>query len=47
MLEGKMATYFKEKTLVDQLFIKDPNETIGKLLEKNKAQIKEVRKCSI
>jgi len=47
MLEGKMGTYFKEKTLLDQIFIKDPNETIGKLLEKNKAKIKEVRRYSI
>jgi len=47
MLEGKIATYFKEKTLVDQPFIKNPNETIGQLLEKNKAQIKEVKRYSI
>ena len=47
MLEGKMNTYFKEKTLLDQIFIKDPNETIGKLLDKNKAKIKEVKRYSI
>jgi elongation factor Ts len=47
MLEGKIATYFKEKTLLDQMFIKDPNETLSKLLEKNKAKIKEVRRYSI
>ncbi len=47
MLEGKIATYFKEKTLLDQMFIKDPNETISKLLEKNKAKIKEVKRYSI
>jgi len=47
MLEGKIATYFKEKTLVDQLFIKDGNITVGKLLENAKAKIKEVKRYSI
>lgn len=47
ILEGKINTYFKEKTLLDQAFIKDANETIGKLLEKNKAKIKEVKRYSI
>jgi elongation factor Ts len=47
MLEGKISTYFKEKTLLDQPFIKNPDETIGKLLEKNKATIKEVKRYSI
>lgn len=43
MLEGKMATYFKEKTLVDQAFIKDADMTVGAFLSKNGAQIKEVK----
>ena len=47
MLEGKINTYFKEKTLLDQAFIKNPEETIGQLLDKNKAKIKEVRRYSI
>jgi len=47
MLDGKINTYFKEKTLINQPFIKDANETIGKLLEKNKATIKEVKRYSI
>ena len=47
MLEGKIATYFKEKTLVDQPFIKDGNITVGQLLEKSKAKIKEVKRYSI
>ena len=46
MLLGKMATYFKEKTLLDQIFIKG-EETVAKLLEKNKATIKEVKRYSI
>jgi elongation factor Ts len=47
ILEGKINTYFKEKTLPDQIFIKDGNTTIEKLLEKNKAKIKEVKRYSI
>lgn len=39
MLEGKLSTYFKEQTLTDQSFIKDPNITISKLLENNKATL--------
>ncbi len=39
MLDGKMGTYFKEQTLMDQSFIKDPNLTISQLLEKNKATL--------
>lgn len=47
MLDGKINTYFKEKTLVDQAFIKNPEETIGGLLQKAKAKIKEVKRYSI
>jgi elongation factor Ts len=47
MLDGKIATYFKEKTLVDQPFIKNSDETVGKLLENNKAKIKEVKRYTI
>jgi elongation factor Ts len=47
MLEGKISTYFKEKTLLDQPFIKNPDETVGQLLEKAKAKIKEVKRYSI
>ena len=47
MLEGKLGTYFKEKTLLDQPFIKNGDETIGQLLEKAKAKIKEVKRYSI
>src|SRR3989344_2231596 len=32
MLAGKINTYFKEKTLLDQQFIKDPEKTIGDLI---------------
>jgi elongation factor Ts len=47
MLEGKIATYFKEKTLLDQAFIKNSEETISQLLDRNKAKIKEVKVYSI
>lgn len=47
MLAGKMASYFKERTLMDQAFIKDAEMTVGKLLEKNNAKIKEVKICTI
>ena len=47
MLEGKIATYFKEKTLLSQPFIKNGDETVGKLLENSKAKIKEVKRYSI
>ena len=44
MLEGKINTYFKERTLLEQEFIKDPSLTIEALLNKNNAKIKEVKK---
>ena len=47
MLDGKIATYFKEKTLLDQPFIKNPDETIEKILNNAKAVIKEVKSYSI
>ncbi len=33
ILEGKMASYFKDKILMDQPFIKNPEVTIGNLIE--------------
>lgn len=47
MLEGKLLSYFKEKTLLDQPFIKNPQDSIGGLLMKSKAKIKEVKRYSI
>lgn len=43
MLDGKMATYFKEKTLLNQPFIKNPDKTINDLLKEFNAKIKEVK----
>ena len=37
MLEGKISTYFKEQTLMDQTFIKNPEVTIATLLKNNNA----------
>ncbi len=37
MLEGKISTYFKEQTLMDQMFIKNGEITVRQLLENNKA----------
>lgn len=39
MLEGKLGTYFKERTLVDQAFVKNPDITVGQLLVQGKAEI--------
>jgi elongation factor Ts len=39
MLEGKVNTYFKEQTLVDQAFIKNPDTTVGRLLADNGATL--------
>lgn len=39
MLEGKINTYFKEQTLLDQAFIKNGDLTVAKLLENNKATL--------
>ncbi|OGI73909.1 translation elongation factor Ts [Candidatus Nomurabacteria bacterium RIFCSPHIGHO2_02_FULL_41_18] len=47
MLQGKISAYFKERTLLDQPFVKNPEETIGRLLEKNNASVKEIKKYSI
>ncbi|MEI7709153.1 MAG: translation elongation factor Ts [bacterium] len=47
MLDGKINSYFKEKTLTNQPFIKDGEVTVGKLLEKSGAKIKEVKRYSI
>jgi elongation factor Ts len=39
ILTGKLDTYFKEITLVEQPFIKDPSKTIGQLLKEAGAEI--------
>ncbi|MFA6089652.1 MAG: translation elongation factor Ts, partial [Candidatus Woesearchaeota archaeon] len=39
MLEGKISTYFKEQTLMDQFFIKNPDITIFNLLKEKGATL--------
>lgn len=39
MLEGKISTYFKEQTLMDQAFIKNGDITVGALLKQNGATL--------
>lgn len=39
MLDGKISTYFKEQTLMEQSFIKNSDLTVGKLLENNGAKL--------
>src|SRR3989338_734930 len=40
ILDGKLGTYFKEITLIEQPFIKDPSKTISQLLKDAGAEIK-------
>jgi len=39
MLDGKISTYFKEQTLMDQAFIKNPEFTVEKLLKNSNATL--------
>lgn len=39
ILEGKLNAYFKEFTLLDQTFIKDPSKTIDQLLKSRNAGV--------
>lgn len=39
ILDGKIATYFKEQTLMEQPFIKNPDLTVGKLLAQGGASL--------
>lgn len=47
MLDGKISTYFKEQTLMEQAFIKDPSVSVGKLIENNNAKFVSFFKESI
>lgn len=39
MIEGRLKKYLKEVSLVEQPFVKDPQETVGKLVEKAGAKV--------
>jgi len=41
ILEGKLASHFKESVLMNQDFIKDPSKTIGKLIEEGTQKLGE------
>lgn len=47
MLEGKINTYFKEQTLMDQSFIKNPDVSVGKLLADKGATLVRFIRASI
>lgn len=47
ILKGKIDTFFKEQTLVEQPFIKNPDMTVGALLTQSKANIVKFIKESI
>ncbi len=39
MIQGRIAKYLKEVCIVDQAFVKDPDQTVGSLLKKHQANI--------
>ena len=39
MVDGRMKKFLKEITLVGQPFVKDPDQTVGKLLGANNASV--------
>jgi elongation factor Ts len=39
--EGKMKSFFEERVLLDQKFVKDPSKTITQLLKENGTELKE------
>ncbi len=47
MLAGKIDTYFKEQTLLDQPFVKNPDMTIGQLLSQNNATLSSFSRLTI
>lgn len=47
ILEGKIGAYFKEQTLLDQSFIKNPEKTIDSLLSGANAKIEELMVTNI
>ena len=47
MLQGKIDTYFKEQTLLDQSFVKNPDMTIGTLVKNAGASIDSFKRYTI
>lgn len=40
MVEGRMRKFLAENSLVEQPFVKDPDQTVGKLLSSNNAELR-------
>lgn len=47
ILQGKIDAYFKERILLEQLFIKDETKTIGQLLKENDVEVKDFKRYTI
>ena len=47
MLQGKIDTYFKEQTLLDQPFVKNPDMTVGTLAKNASATIESFKRYTI
>lgn len=41
IVEGQLAKYFAEKTLLDQPFVKNPDQTVGQLIKEHIAKLGE------
>lgn len=39
MVLGRINKYYKEVCLIDQEFVKDPDQSVGKLLKDNDAEV--------
>jgi elongation factor Ts len=39
IIDGRVASYFKDVVLEEQLWVKDPKQTIGSLLETNAVSV--------
>jgi len=47
MVEGRLRKTFNEKALLGQLFVKDPDQSIEKLLKAAKAEVKAFRRFEV
>jgi len=47
MVEGRIRKTFNEKSLLGQAFVKDPDQTIEKLLKAHKAEIKSYERFEV
>ena len=41
MVEGRVKKFLKEVSLIEQPFVKDPNQTIKQLLQSSRAEVKQ------